>query len=371
NFPEVTKLLTHLSDYLELFGMGLFLIPWKTGFFRTLGVFAYMGFHLGIALCMNLGIFPWVDIFAFTLLLPSAFWTFIFRGLKTPESAQGSILIQTNNDFHKTWLKVYKTFFLLPHIPIESQSAMENSEKTWGVITLSPEGEQSLMTGKMAFEKLFQYSPLLGPFYKCFTPLAISVSKGITFLSSSQISKNWKIGPLKTLMGKGLSAFFMVYIIQAAILDFHKETPWFNDLGKYFRLYQHWVMFTTPRDPGSGWVYITGTQQNQDSVDLTQWLFHQKITPQHYTRPSNSRDFYPEDRWRQYFVSMSVVNQDTQRKLPYIPLYLCKTWNATKPIEDPQRLYHVEMGYFFVPTPDPGQKELPPVKRPYWQMNCN
>lgn len=88
--------------WLERCGPLLFFIPWKTFWWRTLGAFVFIGFHLGLFLTLDLGLFPWVAIVCWLVVLPSWFWdgpvyrlsirTKVLHGIdKLSESAQAFI----------------------------------------------------------------------------------------------------------------------------------------------------------------------------------------------------------------------------------------------------------------------------------------
>jgi len=68
------KLLTIATLVLEGVGPVLVLITAWNGWIRTAAVFSFIGFHLGLASAMYLGIFPFVCIAVWTALLPSSFW---------------------------------------------------------------------------------------------------------------------------------------------------------------------------------------------------------------------------------------------------------------------------------------------------------
>jgi hypothetical protein len=68
----LTKLLTRGTFVLELVGPFLALVPlWPV---RTFAALSLMGLHVGIALCLNLGIFPLIDIVVLLPFLPSQVW---------------------------------------------------------------------------------------------------------------------------------------------------------------------------------------------------------------------------------------------------------------------------------------------------------
>jgi hypothetical protein len=73
-YDGLMRFLTFSSLYLEAVGPALLLLPFFTPQLRTVVVFAFVGFHLGIDLCMVIGYFPWVAIAAWLALLPPWFW---------------------------------------------------------------------------------------------------------------------------------------------------------------------------------------------------------------------------------------------------------------------------------------------------------
>lgn len=73
-FPAVLPLLTRCVYAFEIVGPLLLLCPWQFGRVRTLGVAAFWLFHLGLAIFMVLGPFPWVCIAATSALLPGWLW---------------------------------------------------------------------------------------------------------------------------------------------------------------------------------------------------------------------------------------------------------------------------------------------------------
>ena len=57
----------------------LLFIPWRTGLFRFLAVALFAGFHVGMALCMDLTLFSAVSITAWLAFLPGGFWDWLAR----------------------------------------------------------------------------------------------------------------------------------------------------------------------------------------------------------------------------------------------------------------------------------------------------
>lgn len=77
-YPEFLKVMTHITWWNELIVPLLLLIPFYTTFFRTFVVITFIGFHIGLAIFMDLGPFPYVMISAWLALLPSWIWDLKF-----------------------------------------------------------------------------------------------------------------------------------------------------------------------------------------------------------------------------------------------------------------------------------------------------
>lgn len=72
--PLLLFALTHTVRYFEAIGPLLLLVPVGIGPLRTALVLAYWAFHLGLFALLELGLFPFVCIAAWSALLPAAFW---------------------------------------------------------------------------------------------------------------------------------------------------------------------------------------------------------------------------------------------------------------------------------------------------------
>jgi hypothetical protein len=74
-WPSLLPPLTVLVLALEALGPVLVFIPWRSDAARTLAVGLFCSFHLGIALTLEFGLFPWICILAWIPLLPESLAT--------------------------------------------------------------------------------------------------------------------------------------------------------------------------------------------------------------------------------------------------------------------------------------------------------
>ena len=73
-YPGALVVLTHVVFWFEVLGPGLLLSPWRTGPLRTLAILGFFVLHLGVLLCLDLGLFPFISALTMVGLLPSWFW---------------------------------------------------------------------------------------------------------------------------------------------------------------------------------------------------------------------------------------------------------------------------------------------------------
>ena len=79
---EWLQLLTSIVLILERWGAVLVFLPFATTRLRIIVAVCFMAFHLGLAMSLDLGIFPFVCICAWILFLPGSFWEFCGEKLK-------------------------------------------------------------------------------------------------------------------------------------------------------------------------------------------------------------------------------------------------------------------------------------------------
>ncbi|MBX7211847.1 MAG: HTTM domain-containing protein [Verrucomicrobiaceae bacterium] len=78
-FPGVCRTLTFGVWWLEVLGPFAAFVPWRTHWWRMAVVAAFWGLHLGFALCLRLGPFPWLMMVAWLPFVPSEFWNFVAK----------------------------------------------------------------------------------------------------------------------------------------------------------------------------------------------------------------------------------------------------------------------------------------------------
>lgn len=75
----LTRILSNATFVLEVFGPLLVLAPLPWRHRRTVLAFVFMSFHFGLVLGMELGMFPWLCMGVWTMVLPPSFWEYISK----------------------------------------------------------------------------------------------------------------------------------------------------------------------------------------------------------------------------------------------------------------------------------------------------
>lgn len=73
-FPEPLALLSRATLVLEFLGPCLVFAPFWTPWLRLVAVGAFFGFHLGLASCMSIGLFPYISMVSWLVFVPSLVW---------------------------------------------------------------------------------------------------------------------------------------------------------------------------------------------------------------------------------------------------------------------------------------------------------
>ncbi len=79
HYPDLLRTLTFLAWNLEFLAPFLIVASAFSGPLRTGVVLAYMGFHISLGLCLELGLFPIIGALAWLVLMPDWFWQKLFR----------------------------------------------------------------------------------------------------------------------------------------------------------------------------------------------------------------------------------------------------------------------------------------------------
>jgi hypothetical protein len=107
--------MTWSTWWLELVGPLLFFVPFKNDWARTFQVFAFVGFHFGLYVTMELGHFPWVAIVYWMVMLPKWFWDVPVARAVQKLNLKDRIALY--GERLTTWIREHRRWFFTPLEP--------------------------------------------------------------------------------------------------------------------------------------------------------------------------------------------------------------------------------------------------------------
>ncbi len=272
-FEGLMKFLTFAVLKVELIAPFLFFIPYFAGAVRTVGAFVIIGMHIGFALFMELGIFPFVHI-AFAIgIIGSMFWdellpwihkglnsTGIFSGIKKTKLVDLRSRLSFIVTAWQAWLKVQRR------------------------------------RSKLQFTKTPEFANIV-------LRLVLDLFAGtiITFIVL------WNLSDLP-----GSSTYIP------------SGSRWIADV---LRIDQKWNMFSPYPLLNDGWYLIRVTKNDKSVVD-----FYRGEKPISFKKPKLvSGEQFPNQRWRKYM--MNLYDASNRHHRPYFLQYECNLWRDTHPEE--------------------------------------
>jgi hypothetical protein len=161
-YPGLLRILTFSSLWLEALGPAVLFFPFSPTWQRLLVASAFMLFHAGLAICLELGTFPWVCVVAWLAVLPGALWDRIEAQLRDPGVADLTL-------YHGTpkpgLLAGLRTFLFLSEARLapawEDSSLLLRMRRhaDWCVV----DGKGEVHYGADALELLVRHSCVFGP----------------------------------------------------------------------------------------------------------------------------------------------------------------------------------------------------------------
>ena len=396
--PEVLRYLTYMTLWVETLGPVLLFLPFNVPWQRLLAVSLFVMFHLGLALSMELGNFPWACMVAWTALLPASFWDRL-RARLGPAGKGLTVLYDPERGWARTSTAAMRTFLLLwdarsaPAAEAGSQLARLRKQGGWGV--LDDAGQERF--GGDALAALVAGSPVFSPL----APLARTApGRWLAGLvgARGKVSRPLEVAadarprwapPSGPVIGFVI-AFCLVYIVllntrnflvtrNQALPDPSRPTGDNQALlpnhdynfGFALGLDQGWGLFA-PR-PGLyvGWYHAVGISKDGTRLDLLEGG-----KPIDDESPESKPPFlagsYANGRWRKLMQNLSgvdlskpgaIANPDS-RSYPYLlpgfSRYLYREWNRRH--EGPEQLHAVEIVWWKEETRPPGEKRPRPFR---------
>jgi hypothetical protein len=360
-YPEILRYLTFSTLWLEALGPALLFFPFAPSFQRMLVVSAFILFHAGLSISLELGNFPWVCCSAWLAFLPSSFWDRLWSQLRTPEAAGLTFYYDTERPRAGALVARLRTFLFLGEarlVPAEKADDHLPEVRRGGWVVVDEQGKEH--HGSEALEFLLRLSPLARLLH--FAPIRWTAERllrpGYALIAVPQEPAEPPAGvpsvrtprwmPPSGLIANTLVLFFIVYVALWNIRSYflgkiewstapqpqtEDRTRWLfppqaAQLGMVLGIEQGWGLFA-PR-PGKilGWELAVGTTKDGRTIDLLRDGLAVDPKDLGKDKPELLASCYGNCRWRKLLMNLPAVNAFPYLA-PGLARYEMKKWNAT------------------------------------------
>ena len=375
NFLGLTQFLTMTIHMFQLIGPVLLLIPFWVQQMRAIVIIFFVMFHIGIALTLNIGYFPYVSIVSWLALTPAGFWDYLER--RRERSRESFIMYYDGGcDFCIKTVLMFKTFLFLDATPIkEAQSdtqinAIFEENNTW-VIRRNNKGLLTKWDAVVYAVGQSYYFSWLAPILRIRVLKKwgdglyshISSHRGSYSKVTSMMRYNnyrVKLGLLLSIVSAGLIVFVVYWNIgNVSQLDIDKPAL-ISHVGSATRIGQKWSMFAPTPIKADGWLVAPGTLSDGSQVDV------RTGNVINWEKPGHVADTYDNNRWRKYLVNLKKDKHTDQRV--YYGKYICREWYSPG-MPDGNSLQKFSLYFMQEYTEPPG--ESPTMERQLiWSHDC-
>lgn len=379
--PALCRLLTHYTIWLETLGPMLLLLPFHIGLQRMVSIIAFITFHAGLALTMELGHFPFVCMVAWLPILPASFWDRLQPRLRQPGVAGLTLLYDPDRPRAASAAASLRTFLLLGESRLVSASGPDllarlRSQGGWAVVDAA--GREWVHLDAVAL--LVRHSPLFAPLERTLRwpvvhPLVgwlLDHSGGRAAApghpAASPGTPRWQ--PPTGLVANTVLLFCMVYVMlfNAASYASQKIRALHPDLaarwlplvpdqfGQFgaLGLEQGWGLFAPEPGRYAGWFLIVGVRADGTRIDLLR-----AGEPVSWERPEFQTATYWNGRWRKLMMNLSAPAAYPYL-LPGFTRYYFHEWNRRHAAD--AAIEAVEVYWMRERTVPPGEEPTPVEK---------
>ena len=370
-FPTLLKVLTFATLGFEAFGPFLLFFPVFTAQVRTGAILAFMSFHLGIWLTMDIGIFPWISAFCMVCFLPSWFWEKALPklGIALPKQTEIAYRLRrsTKHLLHAYGLPLREKALSLVSAeqppnegrpnegpPNEGVTAQGGDNRA-GYIT--QRGASLAPTGELPPRQEGTQTAAENPAEQGMPHDMAAQSTALTLRSSFMINL--------------LALFFLFYVFcwnLTTVSSFKIPEP-LVPLGPLLGLEQDWVMFAPGPPKDDGWYLIPGTLRSGQQVELLENVIHNDFSALYegvsWYKPPYLRSAYGNEHWRKYLEQ--IRKQDYADQRLYFSRYICREWNARH--TGAEELTNLQIT-FMEETTLPDYQRATPKEFALWEHSC-
>ena len=335
-YPALLPGLTGATLWLELLGPFLAFIPVFNAPVRLLVVVSFLVLHLGIALTINIGLFPYISMASWLVFVPAWFWDVLTARTKSRPRAELRIHYDGDCGFCRKTVLILVTFMVLPRVMItpaqETPAARRLFETHNSWVVEDNMGRFRIQYDALAY--LVGRSPLFWPLAHLMVlpPLPLAGRYLYQVVAGhrralSRLTSRIDYRPLHlqlTWWQECLAVFFIAFIILWNIgtlsrpgVQMPAQLYW---IGPMFHVHQKWDLFTPYPSKVDGWYLIPGKLKDGREVDL-----FTKGGPVSTAKPGMVSALYENNRWRKYLLNIKKPRHKDQ--LLNYGRYLCRDWN--------------------------------------------
>jgi predicted DCC family thiol-disulfide oxidoreductase YuxK len=353
--------LTYLVLAVEWLAPILLFVPIGRRWFRREALIALAALQIGLWMCLELGLFPWVSLVALIPFLTTGWWDAWAARLRTPARRGLRIFYDRECGFCRKAVLLIREFLLLPETPIRHaqddpgiDEAMRR-QRSWVVV--DADGRRHLRFDAML--AILRASPLawwLRPIL-AWEPLAALGGATYRAVADHRPLFGRLFAPLRprrltvrtSRLAHGLALAAFGYVLWWNIATLPSTAPMpraIRWIGQMLQISQRWDMFAPVPMKSDGWYVIPGMLADGRLVDLMRGG-----GPISWEKPALVSAMYPNQRWRKYLVNLHKKSYSAHR--PLFARYICRNWNTGA---DPsRRLESLELIYMREDTPAPGE----------------
>jgi predicted DCC family thiol-disulfide oxidoreductase YuxK len=350
-FPTLLGLATRYVIAVEFVAPLLVLCPFFWPWIRLTGLFLLASLHVAFLLMLHIGLFPFIDFMALSLLVPGAAWAMVKKKntAMPPKKRLNSIRLYYDEDcgFCLKMCLILRTFLLSSSTEIQPAqrfpdiySIMEK-ENSWVV---TDENNQPhihwhamvlLFSARTVFKPIawiMSFPPFLWAGNKSYRWVANN--RGLMGTLSLQFIPFRSLAVKPTILGS-LAAALMFYVVTSYNVYglpnvVHATPAHVVQIAKTLRVDQRWDMFAPYPLTNSIYLLMPGELRDGTVVNL----YPKTSDDASWKRPDRYYSLYDGYRWRKYYGRVSSHKNNAVRKA--LGSYLCKAWNDQQRPTDTQ-----------------------------------
>ena len=381
----ILPILTGGSVWLELIGPFLIFVPWFNKYWKLFVLSSFILMHLGFAVFMTLGLFPYISIMAWLIFVPAVFWDKLSMWANRFHRHEIVVYCGKNPSVTFKMALLMKSFLCLGKLQIKEvtpNKAAGLGVKPKRLIFVLEDNTKKLHYGLDATKILFSVSPLI-TVLGFWLPNSIRrglVSEGCGFVSYSKsflvysVSKigfkqyTYQLSKAGSVLA-GIAIFYILFWnIGTLSVRYEYLKPFATGPsvlyipGHSLHLYQIWNLFSPYPIMDDGWYVIDGELMNGEKIDV----YNGKIGEVDWDKPSLISGTYKNNRWRKYLTS--IRRKDNTRHIENYAQFLCRDWNRSH--HDENRLNKFEIYFMLEPSKPPNEPLGEIIKTPLWSHWC-